>query len=233
MGKEKAKKPETTIIVAIIGLIGTIIAALLGSPLLAKLLEPATPTPSAVVTSIGNTEVPVFSQDFETNTSGFSFDQGNWTVGKDKSNKVLSVDASSSAAVATFGPNDFTNGVIEFKFRFNQFSSDGISVNFRHNSESTYTVLLTQNQVALGYRDIKNNGAFEPFSADTTRAFTFQTGTWYTVHLEARGSELILMIDNNRLFSTTDDRIAKGGFNFEIGKGNRDMFDNLNIWALQ
>ncbi|SRR5581483_3004596 len=233
MGKEKGKKPETTIIVAVLGLVGTIIAALLGSPLLAKLLEPSTPTPSAVVTTIGNTQVPVFSQDFETGTSGFSFDQGNWTVGKDKANKVLSVDASSAPAIATFGPNDFTNGVMEFKVNFKQLQGNGVSFNFRRTSEATYALLLTQNQVSMGYRDIKNNGTFEPFNADTTRAFTFQTGTWYAIRIEARGSELILTIDNNRLFSATDDRITNGGFNFEIRQGNQIMFDDLNIWALQ
>lgn len=234
MGKEKGKKPDTTIIVAILGLIGTVIAALLGSPLLSKLLEPSTPTPSAVVTAIGNTEVPVFSQDFENGASGFSFDQGSWIVGKDKSNKVLSIDASSAPAIASFGPNDFTNGVIEFKINFQQFSSDSAMLfNFRRTSEATYAVSFTQNQVAMGYRDIKNNGAFEPFSADSARAFTFQNGTWYTIHAEARGSELILTIDNNRQFSATDDRIAKGGFNFEIGQGNQVMFDDLNIWALR
>ena len=238
-------------IIAIIGLIGTLVAAALGSPLLVELLKDkqATETPPIIVseTPSANTQqtpefkdqILIFRENFDSdNVSGFSYDIGQWQLGKDKSNRVLEGDSTASSpdavSAAIFGPSDFTNGVIEFRIRVNQFASDATaSLRFRYTNQSTYSLSFLQNQVILGYRNSQNDWVLEPFSNETSRSFLFEQGVWYLVRLEARGSEFTVYIDNNRLFSTSDNRLQKGGLEFALNPGYRVMFDDVSVWELK
>lgn len=251
----KEKKDNSGMIIAIIGLIGTLVAAALGSPLLVELLKDrqATETPPGIVTEppVNNSATPdsktpgppefseqilVFREDFDSdNISGFSYDVRQWQIGKDKSNRVLEGDSTTSSPDAVisaiFGPSDFTNGIIEFRIRVNQFASDTTaSLRFRSTDQATYALSFMQNQVILGYRDSQNDWYLEPF---TSRSFLFEAGVWYLVRLEARGTEFTIYIDNNRLFSASDNRLQKGGLEFTLNPGYRVMFDDVTVWELK
>jgi len=247
----KEKKDNSGMIIAIIGLIGTLVAAALGSPLLVELLKDkqATATPPITVTETPGSitqqtpefteQTLVFSEDFDSdNISGFSYDIGQWKIGKDKSNQVLEGDSTTSSpnavATAIFGPSDFSNGIIEFRIRVNQFASDATtSLRFRYTNQSTYALSFLQNQVILGYRDSQNDWILEPFSNESVRSFLFEQGVWYLVRLEARGTEFTVYIDNNRLFSASDNRLQKGGLEFTLNPGYRVMFDDVKVWELK
>jgi len=254
----KEKKDNSGMIIAIIGLVGTLVAAALGSPLLVELLKnkQATETPASIVTETPVTKVEtpdihtqgppefteqnlIFRENFDNdNVSGFSYDVGQWQLGKDKSNQVLEGDSTASSpdavSAAIFGPSDFTNGIIEFRIRVNQFASDATaSLNFRYTDQSTYSLSFLQNQVILGYRDSRNDWVLKPFSNETSRSFLFEQGVWYLVRLEARGSEFTVYIDNNRLFSASDNSLQKGGLEFTLNPGYRVMFDDVSVWELK
>ena len=65
MSKEAKEKKDNAMTIAIIGLIGTLVAAALGSPVLVELIKDkrATETPAASVeTPDGNTQVPAFTE---------------------------------------------------------------------------------------------------------------------------------------------------------------------------
>jgi len=182
----------------------------------------------------------IFSEDFENEkVSGFSYDGGEWGVSKDKSNKVLEVDSTSlsqgSVARAIFGPSDFSNGFVEFQIRINQFAGNDATVNlfFRATSQSTYSLAILQNYIILGYRDSQNDWELEPFSSETNRPFTFETGVWYSISLEASGSQFTVSVDDNRIFSANDSRLQKGGLEFNLNPGFKAMFDNVNVWELK
>ena len=242
MPKEDVKR-DNAMTIAIIGLIGTLIAALLGSPLLMELVnnEQVTETPPAAITvTPGFTDQSlIFREDFDSdNVSGFSYDIGQWIISKDRSNQVLEGDAAASSpdtiAMVTFGPSDFSNGIIEFRIRINQFASEtAASLRFRYTSQSTYSLSFSQNQIALGYRDMQNDWILEPFNNEASRTFLFEQGIWYLVRLEARGSQFTVFIDNNRLFNTSDNRLQKGGLNFSLNPGYQAMFDDVKVWELK
>jgi hypothetical protein len=236
----KRKKTDTAIIVAIVGVIGTLIAAIFSSPVLIALLERATPAaqPSASAATDVN-QVLVFNQDFENGTtSGFAFDEGTWKIGKDKSNNVLEGIGDLSQPdiwpMAIFGPNDFTNGMVEFNIKFNRFQDEAsASFHFRYNDESTYSAYVMQNSAGLGYRERKDEWVFKPFNKETERPIAFAVDTWYTIRVEARGERVSLYIDNNRIFNASDDRLQRGGLVFSLAPGFEVMIDDIKVWSLE
>jgi len=257
MSKETKGKKDNAMTIAIIGLVGTLVAAALGSPVLVELIKnrQATETPPGVETEApaGNTEAPnidtpppslteqtlIFSENFDTEkASGFAFDGGQWQVGKDKSNKVLEGDSTSvslgEVARAIFGPSDFGSGIIEFRIRINQFGNEETAnLSFRYTNQSEYSLAVMQDLAMLGYRDSHNDWYLEPFSDETSRPFTFEEGVWYLVRIEARGSQFSVFIDNNRLFSANDSRLQKGGLEFALNPGYQAMFDDVQVWELK
>lgn len=244
MPNSKRKKTDTAVIIAIIGLVGTIIAALFSSPVLIAMLERGTPSaqPSeALVNEAQSTnagKVLVFSQDFEKGTiSGFAFDGGEWKITSDQSNKVLEGIADASVDVwpmAFFGPADFADGVIEFKIKFNQFQNDAsASFHFRYNDEATYSISMLQTNIGLGYRTGKNGWSLTPLNEKTNLPFTFENGVWYWVRVETRSDRFSIYIDNNRLFNASDNRLQRGGFVFSLAPGYKIMIDDINVWSME
>jgi hypothetical protein len=250
--EKESKKRDTTLIIAVIGLIGTVSAALLSSPVLIELIraQQATDTPSLEAPSpgaepdtpeppVGQNQVLVFQEDFDDDKiSGIAFDGGDWEVGKDKSNQVLAVDATSvspgSVATAIFGPSDFKDGIIEFRLRVNRFENETTaSLRFRSTGQSTYSLSFMQNQAKLGYQEAQNDWYLEPLGDETSRSFLFEEAVWYLVRLEARGTEFTVFIDNNRLFSASDNRLRTGGLNFSLSPGYQAMFDDIKVWELE
>lgn len=225
---EKSKKVDNIIVVALIGLIGTIITALLTSPVLIRLMERA---PEAAVSP--QSIAPIFSQDFEGgNTSGFGFESGDWVVSKDNSNNILKGTGTESftpAAIAYFGPADFTNGVIEFRFKFVQ--AHGMILDFRLQDKGVYILYLhpeAQN-IVLG---INVDGNVTELGADAVQSFTFQEDIWYTVRLEVQGSQFTASVDGNQIMSTSDTRLDHGRLRFALEPNTIIYLDDVQVWSL-
>ena len=228
--KSPKKETNVAVLVALIGLAGTLIAAALSSPLLLKLLEKsstetATPPRSAQ---------RVFSEDFEDGTaSGFGFANNEWKVEKDKSNTVLGVDSTSYSdeqfATATFGPTDFKNGVIEFRIKYEQIG--GFYTIFRAHDDASYVFYLTPSQTILGYKDKAQNWSLTPISNNTVRGFSTQTGVWYTVRIEAQDTQITVSMDGNKLFTGDDSRLQSGGLEFVMDYGTKVLLDDVNVWS--
>jgi hypothetical protein len=228
---EPRKNNSTTI--AIIGLFGTIITALFGSPVLVEWIKSrqATATPPAFITPTpGFTEqVLIFREDFDNDTvSGFSY-EGNWRIGKDKNNRVLLV---SEPGKATFGPSDFTNGIVEFRAQIRESTGAGIAaVNFRESKGGAYALAFSEGQLVLGRQE--RNGSFQAFSGETARSLVLEKGAWYLIRVEVRGSEMIVFVDNNRIMSASDESLSKGGLSFSVDGGMQVSFDDVNVWELK
>jgi hypothetical protein len=246
MPKDESRK-NNSLAIAIIGLIGTAITAIFGSPVLVEWIRSrqVTATPPAIVTQIPaeNTEVPIivtpqnnfteqvliFREDFDNdNVSGFAY-EGNWQVVKDKNNRVLEA---TGPGTATFGPSDFTHGVIEFRVQIQESSGDSMAaVSFRNNGNTSYTLTFAENQLVLGQREGSN--FVQPFSNETTRSLVFEKGAWYLIRVEVRGPDMIVFVDNNRIMSASNGNLSKGGLNFSVGTGMQVAFDDVNVWELK
>ena len=232
MSQDNSKR-NNSITIAIITLIGTIGTAVFGSPVLVEWIksQQATVTPPAIVTQASEftEQILIFREDFDNdNVSGFAF-EGNWQVVKDKNNRILEAN---EQGLANFGPSDFTNGIIEFRIQLQQ-TNEGANtaVNFRSTEKDTYALAFLENRVIFGYRE--NNGYVTPFDTSTSRSMVFEPGIWYLIRIEARASELIVFIDNNRILSASDNRLQKGGLNFSLDYGLQAAFDDVKVWELK
>jgi hypothetical protein len=225
---KKSKKVDTAIMVAVIGLIGTIIAALLSSPVLTKLVER---TPDAL-----QDEELIFSQNFESeSSSGFGFEIGDWNVIQDGTNYVLQGTATESsvpAARAFFGPADFADGVIEFRFKFIQ--AGDLYFDFRHQETGVYVLYFhpeVQNVVLAINAPQGSDWQFTELGAESIQPFTFQENTWYLVRLEVQGSQFTVFLDGNRIMSASDTRLKNGRLRLVLAPDEVVFVDDVKIWS--
>jgi hypothetical protein len=234
--RTKKSKLSPTVIIALIGLAGTVITALLTSPVLIELIKKS----SATETLAGVTAVPpanatlVFDKDFEDGVvSGFAFRSGDWEMTKDKSNRVLEFTATgpeAPAAVAYFGSPDFSDGVVEFRVRF--ITLFGMYFDFRQQDDAVYVLSLDPDSKVVLWA-VNAVEAFYAVGPDTSQPFTFQKDVWYTVRLEARGERVTVNIDGNRILSGSDARLASGRIRFALQPNAVVYLDDVKVWSFE
>jgi hypothetical protein len=223
---------DTAIIVAIIGLVGTLTVGVLNSQVIIKLLERSSATPASV-----DDGQLVFSEDFEdAAASGFAFELGEWEVIKEKSNYVLkgvATEAVAPAAKAYFGSNDFSSGVVEFRVKFLQ--PQGLYMDFRFDEAyGTYLFNLSPEyqSIILGTNTLENDEwQLAAISGNSTRSFTFQQDVWYKIKLDLRGKDFILNIDDNRVLTASDSRFKEGRLRFTLDAGAVVELDDIKVWS--
>lgn len=230
MPKNKPKKMDKAIIVALIGLAGTVLAALLASPWFGTLL-PGTlqPDPSGEP-GVGSDRV--FWENFDKGyASGLSFTSEEWQVTEYDNGFVLEVSGTRDGnTTVTFGSNDFSDGAIEFNLLFVNF--DGFILSFRSTlDQETYTLYLAPDggEIQLGYGSAANNWELEIFE-NGVRSFNFTENVWYTVKLEAVDTQITLWIDDKKLLTTQDSRLKKGGMEFAVQYEGTVLLDNIAVY---
>ncbi|MBI3163337.1 MAG: hypothetical protein HYZ24_01535 [Chloroflexi bacterium] len=232
MPKPKNQRMDKAIVIALIGLAGTVITGLLSSPILKALIE-KTPVP-ATATSVGGGETLVFENDFEDGEStGFSFSSEEWQVKKEKGNYALEVSGTgNNTTLVWFGPNDFSDGSIEFRILFKNF--DGFLLNFRSTIDAeTYTMYFApeSREVKLGYGSVAHGWELESFQSGL-QSHDFSENTWYDVKLEAAGESITLWISGNKILSTFDSRLRKGSMEFAVQYDGTILLDDVKVWEL-
>lgn len=237
---KKNKGASTVIIVAIIGLIGTLFAAMLGSDWFGEMIKKPTATvPGTTPPTIPGPTLPsnttlIFEEDFEDGVaSGIAYGTGTWEIVKDKSNHALQVRADTPSqtvlADAVFGPSDFTNGIIQFKIKFSTLGQ--VWMNFREQGGPGYYLLMdaANGQIALGYKSPGANGLMD-YAVLAENSASFLVETWYTVHIEVRNDQMTVLVDNNRVFSASDARLLLGRLTFTVSQGAVAVFDDVRVW---
>ena len=228
MSKNKSKKMDKTIVVALIGLAGTVLASLIASPFINRLFQ-ATPAPQGA-------EEPeaalnrVFWEDFEKGyQSGLSISTEEWQVMKYGDGSVLEVSGTDSGNTSiSFGPNDFSDGTIAFRLLFVNFN--GFVLNFRGGAE-TYTLYLapTGGEITLGYGSAANDWELEPFDGGA-RAMDFSENAWYDIKLEADDSRFTLWVEDQKLLAVEDSRLKQGETEFAIQYDGTALLDDIAVY---
>jgi len=225
MPRTRSKKIDTAIVVALISLVGTLVVGVLNSPVILALIAPAMSTPT--LTSPGKL---VFSQDFEaSDANGFAFETGEWTVEQIGSNRILQgipTEPQVPAAIAYFGSNDFTDGVLEFKVNFQEL--DELYVDFRLGEEGTYVLYFNPLTGWLVWAINAPTG----FESITSQPYTFETDTWYLVRVEVEGEQFAVSVNDNRVLIAADSRLKHGRTRFTLGLATRVYLDDIKVWAL-
>lgn len=232
MAKKSGKKMDPNVLIAIIGGAVTIIAALLGSPLLIELINKgdATPTPEVVVTEEIQPPTPVpppgdpvlvFSEDFEDGRAdGFATLEGSWQVRKTGGNSYYE---GSGRAETLFG--SLANGTVSFQARFAQ--NDNAALRFRHSVAARYQLTFDAGAdlVRLSYL---GGGAPETLGESP---FVFERNTWYALRLDLDGAELRVYVNDVLLLTVSDGRLAQGELHFFVDSGQSVTLDNLAVWS--
>ena len=228
MSKQTSKKMDKAIVVALIGLTGTIIAALIASPFFDRLF-PATPVPQGTTEQVAALD-RVFWEDFEKGyQSGLSISTEEWQVMKYGDGSVLEVSGTDSGNTSiSFGPNDFSDGTITFRLLFVNFN--GFILNFRGGAE-TYTLYLapTSGEIKLGYSSAANDWKLEPFE-DGVRAMDFSENIWYDIKLEADNSRFTLWVEDQKLLTVEDSRLKQGETEFAIQYDGTVLLNDIAVY---
>jgi hypothetical protein len=224
MSKSPKKRIETSLVVAVI----TLGAAVIGSPLVFSLYERVTATATP---TLAPNQVVVFSEDFEDDSAdGFAIQSGQWTVGRDKSNKVLEVQADPAGpASAAFGPGDLVDGVVDFRVQF--VNAAGFSFKLRNSGSSAYVLHFAPGTLSLGFEDA---GGLTPLQGNSGSPYNFNPKQWYAIHVEAVGGQFTVTIDGDRLrLSAGDARLARGGLAFSLDPGGHVLLDDLRVSSFE
>lgn len=229
---------DTAVIVAVIGLIGTLVVGILNSPLVIKLLTPSSIITPTVISPPANGGQLIFSEDFEDDVaSGFAFETGKWKIVKDKSNLVLqgiATETVAPAAKAYFGSNDFSDGMIEFRVKF--LRSPGIYLDFRFQGETGGDVLNFSpdyQAILLATNAFENgNWNFSAISPNSNQSFSIQQNIWYKVQLGLKGEQMTVNIDGNHIMSESDSRFTKGRMRFALEPNATVELDDVKVWSV-
>lgn len=235
--KPQKTKTNPTVVVALIGLAGTLTAALLASPVLIELIKRS----DAQVTSTANFAIQsppaslIFSQNFDDgSTSGFSVRNGNWQVVRDESTRVLEFTAIGTelpAGTMFFGPSDISDFIIEFRLKFKKLS--GIYLDFREQENGKYVVSFDPNDSVIVWATNMYDGSSWRFSPLESQPFTFQQDKWYPIRVEAHGEQVIVTIDGNRIVSGFDTLFLHGSLRMELQPDADVLLDDVNIWSFE
>ena len=238
--KPKKSTLNPAVVIALIGLTGTLITAMFTSPVLIELIKRS----GATATSVAPTSVPpssatlVFTQNFEDGTtSGLALKQGTWKVVRDRSNRVLEFAASGSdwpGGTLFFGPSDLSDFVIEFQVKFTKLS--GLYLNF-HEQENgdSYVVSFDPDESVIVWATNMFDGTnwqFSPVGRASTQPFTFQPDVWYSVRVEMRGEQVVVDINGNRTVSGSDSLFSNGSLRFELRPNAVILLDDIKVWSL-
>lgn len=228
----RKSKLNPTIVVALIGLAGTIITALLASPVLIELIKKsgATETPAPGAASVPPDATLVFSEDFEDEIAGgFIFQFGDWEIVQENSNHVLKFSATGDlapAAIAYFGPEDFADGVVEFRLMFIEWY--GFFLDFRQQVDTLY-VLELEPERALILLAVNAPEDFYALGDNHYSTFRFKKDVWYTIRLEARGRNVLASINGNQLISGSDPRLSSGRVRFALQPNAVVYIDDVTV----
>jgi len=194
------------------------------------------PQPTAVeAVSTTPTGKLVFSDDFEDGLAhGFSFNVGNWQVVDDGTgNKVLEQNMSSDWTNASWGPSNFSDGIIELRLRVIS-SSDpnaGTWLGIRYHSASVtgYPVFYNfpYNCVNLNYQE--NGGQYQALSGCNMQ---FPKGAWITIQVEVQGANFQLFVNGDYIATASDSRSMQGILNIGTSPNTVAQFDDFKVWDL-
>lgn len=179
----------------------------------------------------------VFKADFEDgSTSGFGFESGDWKVEEDQANHVLQGIASGTvapAAIATFGPSDFSDGAVEYRLKFK--TSSGFYFDFRlEYNKGSYLLYFNpdrQTVVLATNMRVNNDWQFAEVTPGATRSLPIRQDTWYKVRLDAKGEHISISINDNQIFSASDARLKQGQIRFTLDPNAIAAIDDVSVWT--
>ncbi|MBO2945442.1 DUF1080 domain-containing protein [Paenibacillus sp. F411] len=176
----------------------------------------------------GASPAVLFSDDFESGTaSGWVTNTGSWAVMTDGSKAYRQSDTTAVSARAVQGSASWTDYEVSARVKAGAFggSYSGIGLEGRYqDAANKYTfsystngnILKIQKTVGGVYTDL------------TTKAYTFNPGTWYTFKAVLNGNNLEFWVNGVLELSTTDTQFAAGSIGLFSHRSD-SRFDDVSV----
>jgi hypothetical protein len=206
-------------LVGLLGAIAVLVIAILVSPKLREWLglgPPATPTPTYEI---------LYEEDFEETAVE---NDPNWQIRADETgNHFRCVSAPQDGpAYSHVSSSEWKDYIVEADVLIHEPSTQGtgnIQVRVAPLSACVYDFSERGGEL--------NIETYSPFDR-VNRASTYQglaVGKWYTVRIEAIGSSITVLVDEEKILHTTDADIGQGGVAYGAGWGLGVCFDNIRV----
>lgn len=150
----------------------------------------------------------LFSDDFEDGDySGWSKNGGSWSVITDGT-RVFKQASTSATAYAYTGSTSWTNYSVQARMKVLTFNGTGrpagVCARFISTSNFYYAVLKNNNTLEIGKR------VSGSMTALASKAYTINTGSWYTIRLEVNGNLLQCYVNGTSELSANDSTFTSG-----------------------
>lgn len=208
-----------------------------------KLISSVTPTPT--ITKPTRTPIPsatpilpgmvLFENNFEDSdalatlnpTSEFDW----WSIVSDGTNKVLDAkcavaDGCRGSGLA-FGSGEWTNYAVDFRTKMINQNAD-IDVSFRTNAPEGYVYRMSLRSQTTSLVVNSDSG----WKVIKERTYSFQTGVWYHIRLEAQGQTIRAFINDKLQAEITDTSFKAGNIVFNLFSDSHVQFDDIRVTAL-
>jgi tRNA A-37 threonylcarbamoyl transferase component Bud32 len=181
------------------------------------------------------------NENFESGVaSDFRPADGVWQILDDGSgNKVFQAfnQSNTNFIWTEFGPTDFSDGIIEYRFRYIDFDpqvggSDMEYVFFRirgdRNDSYTFQLQSTNSLADLNYVPIDSSSWFSFGSENITLA----KDIWYVVRIEILKNRISVYMNNQILIDGMDysSRLTSGRLGFQVGPSSVIQYDDVKVW---
>ena len=202
--------------------------------------QTALPLPTTPIT-LGEPGELIYENDFEEFGLVFVNEvSGDWSVIDDGYlNNVLQIEnqASSDWPWAEFGPVDFQDGIIQYRFQFVSLPIDNSSIEYIY-------FRLPHNNAGLGYtyqvKPVESYGELNYITNDSwttlsTHPFSVATKRWYEVKVTLNGPDIQVNVDGDMVIQrreSVQDRIRGGRTRLAAGQNVKIWFDDIKMWNL-
>ena len=185
----------------------------------------------------------LFSADFGDGfTHGFEFNAGgSWKVVDDGTgNKVLQLNSpSTGSAIAVFGPDNLTDGIVEFRMRTvsadSQAQQGVFEFGFRFQDPdhwNQYLVLFNPIGFKLDMNFQDTNSVWNIMEGISgSGSIQTQDGSWFKVRVEFQGEKMGVFVNGTRFITAEDSRLEKGGsLSFGAYGPVVVQLDDIKVW---
>ena len=208
------------------------------SPLPQQASTGAGPTSQATLLPTPNGKL-VLDENFETGTAvGFRPKSGIWDVVEDGSgNKVYQTNTLSSNNYVEFGPDKFSDGTIQYRFKVLEWDLSalkdiGIAVIF-------FRIRGVENYDSYAFQVVLNGGNLCYVSSDNSSwpalngfDLNIVKNKWYQIQVEVTGNRFKIYVNGQPEIYTIDSesRVNSGRIGFETGPETTVEFDDVKVW---
>lgn len=168
----------------------------------------------------------LFSDTFEDGVAdGWTSSGGSWSVVTDGT-KVYQQTSTSGNARALAGSASWTDQAVEARVKPIAFAggSEFVAVLARVQSATSYYYVTLRNANKIEIKKLVSGSSTLLATAD----FTVNTGTWYTLRLEAQGTTLRALVNGTPYLSVSDSQFAAGKAGLATYNGSA-AFDNVLV----